>query len=91
MTKVFTRSPYDQLLIKRQKDNIDIYNKYDHNAAIEKAITALENEKHEVFSFDDIKPSLVFFNRDKSSFSIISNLNKCLQNLQKKINIPEKN
>ena len=54
LTKVFTRSPYDQLLIKRQKDNIDIYNKYDHNAAIEKAITALENEKHEVFSFDDI-------------------------------------
>ena len=76
LTKVFTRSPYDQLLIKRQKDNIDIYNKYDQNAAIEKAITALENEKHEVFSFDDIKPSLVFFNRDKSSFSIISNANK---------------
>ena len=76
LTKVFTRSPYDQLLIKRQKENIDIYNKYDHNAAIEKAITALENEKHEVFSFDDIKPSLVFFNRDKNSFSIISNANK---------------
>ena len=76
LTKVFTRSPYDQLLIKRQKDNIDIYNKYDHNAAIEKAITALENEKHEVFSFDDIKPSLVFFNMDQNSFSIISNANK---------------
>ena len=76
LTKVFTRSPYDQLLIKRQKDNIDIYNKYDQNAAIERAITALENEKHEVFSFDDIKPSLVFFNLDKNSFSIISNANK---------------
>ena len=76
LTKVFTRSPYDQLLIKRQKENIDIYNKYDQNAAMEKAITALENEKHEVFSFDDIKPSLVFFNRDKNSFSIISNANK---------------
>ena len=76
LTKVFTRSPYDQLLIKRQKENIDIYNKFDQNAAIEEAITALENEKHEVFSFDDIKPSLVFFNRDKNSFSIISNANK---------------
>ena len=76
LTKVFTRSPYDQLLIKRQKENIDIYNKYDQNAAMEKAISALENEKHEVFSFDDIKPSLVFFNRDKNSFSVISNANK---------------
>ena len=73
LTKVFTRSPYDQLLIKRQTESIDIYNRYDQNLAIEKAISALENEKQEIFSFDDIKPSLVFFNKDGQSFGIISN------------------
>ena len=76
LTKVFTRSPYDQLLIKRQTESIDIYNRYDQNLAIEKAISALENEKQEIFSFDDIKPSLVFFNKDGQSFGIISNADK---------------
>ena len=42
----------------------------------ERAITALENKKHELFIFNDIKPSLVFFNLNKNSFSIISNANK---------------
>ena len=37
---------------------------------------ALANEKQDVFSFKDIKPSLVFFNQDGESFSIISNNNK---------------
>ena len=73
LTKVFTRSPYDQLLIKRQTDSVNIYNKYDQSAAIERAINELENQKQEIFSFDDIKPSLVFFNRDGMSLSIISN------------------
>ena len=34
---------------------------------------ALEIDKQEIFSFEQIKPSLVFFNIDGESFSIISN------------------
>ena len=77
LTKVFTRSPYDQLLIKKQADSIDLFDKfdYDKNKEIENAINNLEKEKQEIFSFDLIKPSLVFFNRDGGSLSIISNNN----------------
>ena len=78
LTKVFTRSPFDQLLIKKQEESISLFEKfdYDKNKEIEKAIYALENEKQEIFSFDLIKPSLVFFNRDGGSLSIISNNDK---------------
>ena len=77
LTKVFTRSPYDQLLIKKQSESIDLFNKYeyDKNKEIENAINDLEKQKQEIFSFDLIKPSLVFFNRDGGSLSIISNNN----------------
>ena len=76
LTKVFTRSPYDQVLIKKQTESIKLYDKYEQTLAIEKAITELENEKQEIFSFNDIKPSLVFFNKDGMSISIISNADK---------------
>ncbi len=76
LTKVFTRSPYDQVLIKKQTESVKLYDKYEQTLAVEKAITALENEKQEIFSFNDIKPSLVFFNKDGMSISIISNADK---------------
>ena len=95
LTKVFTRSPYDQLLIRNQNISVDIFGKYtyDKNKEIEQAIYDLENEKKEIFSFDLIKPSLVFFNRDGGSLSIISNNNindpnyKSLQDLWNSRNI----
>ena len=78
LTKVFTRSPYDQLLIKKQNSSFDLFDKYeyDKNKEIEQAINDLEKEKQEIFSFDLIKPSLVFFNRDGGSLSIITNNNR---------------
>ena len=52
---------------------MDLFGKYDENQAKEDGIMALEIDKQEIFSFEQIKPSLVFFNRDGESFSIISN------------------
>ena len=72
LTKLFTRSPFDTVLLK-QKKSMDLFGKYDENQAIEEGVKALANEKQEIFSFEQIKPSLVFFNQDGESFSIISN------------------
>ena len=72
LTKVFTRSPFDTVLLK-QKESMDLFGKYDENQAKEDGIMVFEIDKQEIFSFEQIKPSLVFFNRDGESFSIISN------------------
>ena len=75
LTKLFTRSPFDTVLLK-QKKSMDLFGKYDENQAIEEGVKALANEKQEIFSFEQIKPSLVFFNQDGETFSIISNNDK---------------
>ena len=75
LTKVFTRSPFDTVLLRQMK-SMEIFNKYDDEQAIQDGIMALANDKQEIFSFEKIKPSLVFFNRDGFSLSIISNNNK---------------
>ena len=43
---------------------------------LKEEIKSLANNKQEVFSFDNIKPSLDFFKREEGSLSIISNNNK---------------
>ena len=49
-----------------------LFGNYDENKIIEN----LSKEKQEIFSFELIKPSLVFFNKDGQSLSIITNNNK---------------
>ena len=71
LTKVFTRSPYDTVLLK-QIETLKLFGKYDEKKIIEN----LEKEKQEIFSFKLIKPSLVFFNKDGQSLSIITNNDK---------------
>ena len=77
LTNVFTRSPFDGVLLSQNK-SMEIFGKYDENQAIDEGIDKLSDEKQkkEIFSFEKIKPSLVFFNRDGGSLSIISNNNK---------------
>ena len=77
LTKVFTRSPFDGVLLS-QNQSMEIFGKYNEEKAIEEGINQLadEKQKKEIFSFEKIKPSLVFFNRDGGSLSIISNNNK---------------
>ena len=75
LTKVFSRSPFDTILV-RQDESRKLFGKYDDSQAKKDGILALANEVQDVFSFNDIKPSLVFFNQDGESFSIISNNDK---------------
>ena len=77
LTKVFTRSPFDGVLLSQNK-SIEIFGKYDEEEAINDGILKLadEKQKKQIFSFEKIKPSLVFFNRDGFSLSIISNNDK---------------
>ena len=51
LTKVFTRSPFDTVLLK-QKKSLELFGKYDENQAIEEGVKALANEKQEIFSFE---------------------------------------
>ena len=77
LTKVFTRSPYDSVLLRQNESRI-MFGKINENQAKEEELMKLadESNKQEIFSFEKIKPSLVFFNRDGSSLSIISNNDK---------------
>ena len=75
LTEVFTRSPFDTVLLK-QKKSIELFGKYDEDQALEEGVKTLEKEKQEIFSFEQVQPSLIFFNQDGQSFSIISNNNK---------------
>ena len=77
LTKVFTRSPFDTILLKQTK-SMEMFGKYDENQAKEEEIMDLadKDKKEEIFSFEQIKPSLVFFNRDGGSLSIITNNDK---------------
>ena len=77
LTKVFTRSPFDTILL-RQTKSLEMFGKYDDAQAKDNEIMDLadNNKKQEIFSFEQIKPSLVFFNRDGGSLSIISNNDK---------------
>ena len=75
LTSIFTHSPFDSVLLK-QKQSMDMFNSYNEIDDLKEEVNALANEKQEVFSLEKIKPSLVFFNRDGGSLSIISNNNK---------------
>ena len=77
LTKVFTRSPYDSILLIQEESRV-MFGKINENQAKEEELMKLadESNKQEIFSFEKIKPSLVFFNKDGSSLSIISNNDK---------------
>ena len=77
LTKVFTRSPFDGVLLSQYK-SMKLFGKYNEERAIEEGIKQLadKEKKREIFSFEKIKPSLVFFNMDGGSLSIITNNNK---------------
>ena len=77
LTKVFTQSPFDGVLLSQYK-SMKLFGKYNEEKAIEEGIKKLANKdgKREIFSFKQIKPSLVFFNMDGGSLSIITNNDK---------------
>ena len=87
ITQYFTKGAYSDLIsqqnIAYQSQTAD----YNLEQAEEKAINALSNK--EVVSFDKIKPSLIFFNEDGQSLTVISTCDKNeeeYKNLQDLIN-----
>lgn len=83
LTKIFAQSPFDTVLLKQIK-SMKLFGKYDEDKAINDGIMALadDNEKKKIFSFEQIKPSLVFFNQDGKSLIIISNNNRNDKNIK---------
>ena len=75
LSKVFTCSPYDSILLG-QAESMKYMDKSKKLNIKENALLSLAKDKKEIFSFEKIKPSLVFFNKDGQSLSIISNCNK---------------
>ena len=75
LTKVFTCSPYDSILLG-QNESLKYQDKSNKNKNKESILVSLAKDKKEIFSFEKIKPSLVFFNKDGQSLSIITNANK---------------
>ena len=72
IAEVFTHSPYD-LILKKKNGPIKLFDKSQENKLREDALISLSYEMKEIFSFESIKQSLVFFNRDGNSLSIITN------------------
>jgi ATP-dependent Clp protease ATP-binding subunit ClpA len=75
LTKVFACSPYDNILLG-QAESLKFMYKSNKLNIKENVLLSLAKDKKEIFSFEKIKPSLVFFNKDGQSLSIISNCNK---------------
>ena len=75
LTKVFACSPYDNILLG-QAESLKFMDKSNKLNIKENVLLSLAKDKKEIFSFEKIKPSLVFFNKDGQSLSIISNCNK---------------
>ena len=73
LAEVFSRSPYD-LLLKKKNSSIKLFDKSQENKIKEEALISFSHEMKEIFSFELIKQSLVFFNRDGNSLNIISNI-----------------
>ena len=75
LTKVFTCSPYDSILLG-QAESLKFMDKSNKINIKEEALLSLAKDKKEIFSFEKINPSLVFFNKDGQSLSIITNASK---------------
>ena len=77
LTTVFTKSPFDSVLLMQEK-SMEIMGEYNEMQAIEDGVMAMADEKmkNEIFSFKKIEPSLVFFNLDGVTYSIITNNDK---------------
>ena len=75
LAKLFSHSGIDQAL-KRQINVMKIFDNNNELGENELDLLINENIQDTIFSFESIKSSLVFFNRDGGSISIITNTDK---------------
>ena len=71
LTLYFVKGPYNKIVLNQEKTNKQLFGEYDEKKINEIAIESL-SKKDEIISFDKINPSLVFFNEDIQTFSIIT-------------------
>jgi ABC-type oligopeptide transport system ATPase subunit len=67
----FVKGPYTKLALNQKNTNIQLFGEFNENKINEIATQSL-SKKDEIISFEKIKPSLVFFNEDIQTFSIIT-------------------
>ena len=75
LANIFTCSPFDSILFKKKKTR-QIFKQFDKKEIIQEEIKSLDKEGQKISSFGQIEKSLVFFNLDGYSLSIISNNDK---------------
>ena len=77
LTKHFTKGAFTDLIKGQNIVHKSLFGQYDEGNDINQAINNLANDQHEVISFDQIDPSLLFFHEGEGQlFSIITNKDK---------------
>ena len=71
LTLYFVKGPYNKIVLNQKKTNTQLFGTFNEEKINEIANQYLSN-KDEIISFDKINPSLVFFNEDIQTFSIIT-------------------
>ena len=71
LTLYFVKGPYNKIALDQNNTNSQLFGEFDEKKINEIAVKSLSN-KDEIISFEKINPSLVFFNEDIQTFSIIT-------------------
>ena len=75
LTLYFVKGPYNKLVLNQEDTKIQLFGEFNEEKIKEIANKSL-SKKDEIISFDKINPSLVFFNEDIQTFSIITTSKK---------------
>ena len=75
LTLYFVKGPYNKIALNQENTKIQLFGEFNEEKVNEIANKSLSN-KDEIISFDKINPSLVFFNEDIQTFSIITTSKK---------------
>ena len=71
LTLYFVKGPYNKIVLNQKNTNIQLFEEFNEKKINEIANKSLSS-KDEIISFEKINPSLVFFNEDIQTFSIIT-------------------
>ena len=71
LTLYFVKGPYNKIVLNQKKTNTQLFGTFNEEKINEIANQSLSN-KDEIITFEKINPSLVFFNEDVQTFSIIT-------------------
>ena len=75
LTLYFVKGPYYKIVLNQKNTNLQLFSEYNEKKINEIANQSLST-KDEIISFEKINPSLVFFNEDIQTFSIITTSKK---------------